>query len=266
MRMRDIARLPVVIATARSSGHTHCVHASISASMAASGTLLQPTPPTPPSSAVVQRLSHHHLNSVDAPTQARPLGDGDSSSDQREISQSTALVASGRRPGSQPATSNCLLPYIDAKSEAQPSPSAITNDFLPQDLLVSLKRQQGRALNPLSPPRGATRLPPRHVGSLSPQAKTAAGGGANILNRPPASVWNYPHRRTRLKHLTEAPPCVCGAGKDISFLYDSTSLEGGEGGERSKTSNSNALPNTLIPEEYHIVKHPGVLGLEFHDE
>lgn len=24
--------------------------------------------------------------------------------------------------------------------------------------------------------------------------------------------------------------------------------------------------DTLVPEEYHIVKHPGVLGLEFHDE
>jgi hypothetical protein len=61
---------------------------------------------------------------------------------------------------------------------------------------------------------------------------------------------------------------VCGAGRDISFLYDSASPE--QEGERvvkpGKATVTNALPNTLIPEEYHIVKHPGVLGLEFHDE
>ena len=27
-----------------------------------------------------------------------------------------------------------------------------------------------------------------------------------------------------------------------------------------------SVPQTLIPNEYHLVKHPGVLGLEFHDE
>ena len=26
------------------------------------------------------------------------------------------------------------------------------------------------------------------------------------------------------------------------------------------------IPNSLVPSEYHIVKNPGVLGLEFHDE
>ncbi len=26
------------------------------------------------------------------------------------------------------------------------------------------------------------------------------------------------------------------------------------------------LPNTLVPEEYRLVKHPGVLGLEYHNE
>lgn len=167
------------------------------------------------------------------------------------------------RPTSEvplPTTSNCLLPYIEPKSEAQPSPSAVTNDLLPQDLLLSLKRQQGRALNPLSPPRGANKFPPHH-GDTSPRTKQQSVG-TNILNRPPANVWNYPHRRMRLRHLTEAPPCVCGAGKDISFLYDSATLEG----EVEKAKMNNALPNTLIPEEYHIVKHPGVLGLEFHDE
>ena len=34
----------------------------------------------------------------------------------------------------------------------------------------------------------------------------------------------------------------------------------------SHTHTQSAIPDTLIPEEYHIVKHPGVKGLEIHDE
>ena len=226
----------------------------------ASGALTE-TPPAPPPTAVLEHLMIGQQAVKTTPNPLSQVEHGD---------QATALVVS-QRPTSQPTATNCLLPYIDPKSEAQPSPSAITNDLLPQDLLFSLKRQQGRALNPLSPPRGATKFPPRH-GYFSPQSQSHSlakpqpvGPGTNIVNRPPANVWNYPHRRNRLRHLTEAPPCVCGAGRDISFLYDSVSLE--QEGERvTRAGSNNALPNTLIPEEYHIVKHPGVLGLEFHDE
>ena len=231
--------------------------------MASSGTLVQ-QPPAPPTSANLQKLSNPQIAEKQART-VKPLQD--QSVDDSSPSQSTALVVSHQPSAQHTATTHCLLPYIDPKSEAQPSPSAITNDLLPQDLLLSLKRQQGRALNPLSPPRGATKFPLRHSLNLSPQTFSQIKpqpSGANILNRPPANVWNYPHRRTRLKHLTEAPPCVCGAGKDISFLYDTATVEGE--GEKSKATNYNTPPNTLLPDEYHIVKHPGVLGLEFHDE
>ena len=230
--------------------------------MASSGTLVQ-QPPAPPSSANLQKLSNF---SAEKQVQSlKPLQDD--STNHSITAQSTALVVSRQPNTQQSSTSNCLLPFIDPKSEAHPSPSAITNDLLPQDLLLSLKRQQGRALNPLSPPRGATKFPPRHNLNISPQTfsqNKPQASGTNVLNRPPANVWNYPHRRTRLKHLTEAPPCVCGAGKDISFLYDSVIVEGE--GEKSKPNSHITPPNTLVPDEYHIVKHPGVLGLEFHDE
>ena len=232
----------------------------------ASGTLSEP-PPAPPPTAILDHLTH--LTSEQQAAKqilSNPLSQLERGDQTHSPAQTGALMVS-QRPSSQPTATNCLLPYIDPKSEAQPSPSAVTNDLLPQDLLLSLKRQQGRALNPLSPPRGATKFPSRHVGNFSPQSKPPpVGPGTNIVNRPPANVWNYPHRRTRLRHLTEAPPCVCGAGRDISFLYDSASPENeGEKVVRAGKAN-NALPNTLIPEEYHIVKHPGVLGLEFHDE
>ena len=29
----------------------------------------------------------------------------------------------------------------------------------------------------------------------------------------PANVWNFPKGREKFKHLTEQPPCVCGAGR-----------------------------------------------------
>ena len=236
----------------------------------ASGTLSEPPPPAPPPTAVLDHLTHL-TSEQQAVKQAlsNPLGQAAHSDQTSSTAQQTTALIVSQRANTQPTATNCLLPYIDPKSEAQPSPSAVTNDLLPQDLLFSLKRQQGRALNPLSPPQGVTKFPPRHVGNFSsPQLskqQPPVGPGTNIVNRPPANVWNYPHRRTRLRHLTEAPPCVCGAGRDISFLYDSASLE--QDGERAvRTGKVNALPNTLIPEEYHIVKHPGVLGLEFHDE
>ena len=34
-----------------------------------------------------------------------------------------------------------------------------------------------------------------------------------VPTRPPASIWNHNHRRARLRHLTDHPPCICGAGK-----------------------------------------------------
>lgn len=33
------------------------------------------------------------------------------------------------------------------------------------------------------------------------------------------NVW-YHKRREKLKHLTDDTICICGAGRDISFLYD----------------------------------------------
>jgi len=71
--------------------------------------------------------------------------------------------------------------------------------------------------------------------------------------------------------------------RDISFLYDIQVDEDDDDDVPKEDSVSNfyvdianlynvlyfmqqILPATLIPKEYHIVKHPGVMGLEFHDE
>ena len=38
--------------------------------------------------------------------------------------------------------------------------------------------------------------------------------------RKPDNAWNYEKQREKFKFLTEQPICSCGAGKDISFIYD----------------------------------------------
>lgn len=108
---------------------------------------------------------------------------------------------------------NCLLPIIQSSgtlsnSERKP----ITNDFLPSDLLLALKRQDS-AGDQLYTPRKGTRL------SFSPRESQANAKLRSV--KAPARLWGYASRRGRLKHLTNAPPCICGAGRDISFLYDS---------------------------------------------
>ena len=98
----------------------------------------------------------------------------------------------------------CLLPQINPSHtgitpKTGDNPSLTMNDFLPLELLLSLKHQKQEA----SPSGGWTKFHP--------------GGGAV---RPPAGMWSHANRRDRLKHLVDAPPCICGSGRDISFLYD----------------------------------------------
>lgn len=108
---------------------------------------------------------------------------------------------------------NCLLPIIESsgtlsKSETKP----IANNFLPSDLLLTLKRQDMTGGQLYTPSKG-TRL------SLSPREPQMSTKLRGV--KAPARLWGYASRRGKLKHLTNAPPCICGAGNDISFLYDS---------------------------------------------
>ncbi|KAJ7337274.1 Axonemal dynein light chain domain-containing protein 1 [Desmophyllum pertusum] len=159
------------------------------------------------------------------------------------------------------------------------------NDFIPDDILNSLTH------NPLPPSREQLGPPSKHK-KLKPLEITPPA------RRRPANVWNFPKGREKFKHLTEQPPCVCGAGRDISFLYDATIPENTaldsagkqSASDKSKTSPGDRqlelfmektmrglesqdtmearsqIPNSLIPSEYHIVKNPGVMGLEFQED
>lgn len=131
-----------------------------------------------------------------------------------------------------PSSRKCLLPFIDPsvsggsisikRSEAQPTSN--TNNFLPSELLLALKRQDNT--RPSTPPRG------RGTKFSSPSSSPRESSVGFRTPGPPAPMWHFPGRRERLRHLTDAPPCVCGAGRDISFLYDSPLKDAKEKGPK----------------------------------
>ena len=100
-----------------------------------------------------------------------------------------------------------ISPLSDQTQGNRSGAHAEGNDFLPMELLVALKRKPQESF-----PTG------RNQASMSPR------GDVSKVKRPD-SVWQYSSRRSRLKHIVDAPPCVCGSGKDISFLYDKSSPE-----------------------------------------
>ena len=68
------------------------------------------------------------------------------------------------------------------------------------------------------------------------------------------SVWHFSNKRKQLSHLIKEPPCSCGAGPNtFSFIYEDTNDTNSSPGEAT---------DSLIPNEYKLYKHPGVLGLE----
>ncbi|XP_063688030.1 axonemal dynein light chain domain-containing protein 1-like isoform X4 [Bolinopsis microptera] len=102
----------------------------------------------------------------------------------------------------------------------------------------------------------------------------------------PDNAWNYPKQRSTLRHLTKNTPCFCGAGRDISFLYDAkvidnrakplTSLSKSREGKHDKMGEVGMktpgiedeydwAAESLIPEEYHVVRVSGVHGLNIED-
>ena len=133
-----------------------------------------------------------------------------------QLITSTKWCLGGITKTQHPANSHQLSTalYWPQAQHSRPLPLSPTTFSL--KICSSLWRDNREGTKSTLPP------PPHHVGNFSPQSKPPpVGPGTNIMNRAPANVWNYPCRRTRLRHLTEAPPCVCGAGRDISFLYDS---------------------------------------------
>ena len=176
----------------------------------------------------------------------------------------SATVAQNTDNRALVATEDKQLPVLKSSNnvidKSQPLPTSLMSDFIPEDVLFALTQ------------------PPPVKDQLGPPSRTRNLNTSTAYPRPPPNgVWNH-KRRERFKHLTENPPCICGAGQDISFLYDvpndALALERPDKIDKSavrkemidKQKRPLQLPDTLIPEEYHIVKNKGVMGIEFHED
>jgi hypothetical protein len=130
--------------------------------------------------------------------------------------------------------------------------STASDDYqkIPLSLVASLKQKPVEPFTansgPLSDRKGNVKLPPLAVMTTSQPVNNST------------CIWNHPKQRQKIKYLLNNTQCVCGAGRDISFLNDAN--------DTLDSSMNNLIPETIIPEEYHIIKHPGVLGLDLHDE
>ena len=112
-------------------------------------------------------------------------------------------------------------------------------ECVPQELLLALKRQTVPTATRRSP-KGTLQpvatvttyaLPLQHththtvwlshslwwrVAHTSPLPLLPACGQARPTSlHPPANAWNHSKQRTKFKHLTDAAPCVCGAGRSV---------------------------------------------------
>ncbi|XP_049444840.1 axonemal dynein light chain domain-containing protein 1 isoform X1 [Epinephelus fuscoguttatus] len=91
--------------------------------------------------------------------------------------------------------------------------------------------------------------------------------------RRPDAVWHHPLGRKKYKFFLEQPTSLTGAGRDISFLCDAMVTQKKttplppltDRSGMGDTQNLN-ISESLIPEEYHIVKNKGLQDLEFFED
>ncbi|XP_029139030.1 axonemal dynein light chain domain-containing protein 1 [Protobothrops mucrosquamatus] len=151
-------------------------------------------------------------------------------------------------------------PSVEVHSKLHSKP--LQHDFIPEEIFVALTS----AANPVQ-------YPP----FLRPPKKTKSFDFQGCI-RTADGVWQHPIRRNKFRYLIQHPICLTGAGRDVSFLYDIISQKGARGPSsgavphKSLKQDANAakpranVADTLVPEEFHIVKNRGVLGLEYYDD
>ncbi|NXA42119.1 AXDN1 protein, partial [Eudromia elegans] len=113
-------------------------------------------------------------------------------------------------------------------------------------------------------------------------AKTTMGFKGCL--QTPDGLWHYPNRRGKFRHLTDHPISLTGAGRDVSYLCDvvvgqedakpeapRSSLPESRWEQRRRSEavlgpTQASLQESLVPEEFHIVKNRGVLPLKYFDD
>nr|XP_056700677.1 axonemal dynein light chain domain-containing protein 1 [Euleptes europaea] len=163
---------------------------------------------------------------------------------------------------------NKELPELRKKPNTTDSwkhpPASLRNDFIPEEIFVALTS----AANPVPCPS-----------YLRPPAKAKYMKDFQGCIRTADGVWQHPIRRNRFRYLIQHPICLTGAGRDVSFLYDviaekerkdssPTPVPDKTVAKRSSKQEADQrnIADSLVPEDFHIVKNRGVIGLEYYDD
>ncbi|XP_060089034.1 axonemal dynein light chain domain-containing protein 1 [Heteronotia binoei] len=169
-----------------------------------------------------------------------------------------------------PIRENKELPELRRKPNAMDSwkHPPLRNDFIPEEIFVALTS----AANPVPCPS-----------YLRPPTKAKYTKDFQGCIRTADGVWQHPVRRNRFRYLIQHPICLTGAGRDVSFLYDviaekerrtppptpvpDKSVSQRSGKEEADVAKpATDIAESLVPEEFHIVKNRGVIGLEYYDD
>ncbi|XP_066503388.1 axonemal dynein light chain domain-containing protein 1 isoform X2 [Hoplias malabaricus] len=131
------------------------------------------------------------------------------------------------------------------------------DDFIPDELLTNLTSTVS-AQGQLGPPR------------LSKTLKNSK------VTRAPDAVWHHAVGRKKYQYFLDQPTSVTGAGRDISFLCDALATQkqrmllppmtDRRSSQTRDIQKDTSSIETLIPAEYHIVKHKGLKGLQCYDD
>ncbi|XP_051549313.1 axonemal dynein light chain domain-containing protein 1 [Myxocyprinus asiaticus] len=133
------------------------------------------------------------------------------------------------------------------------------NDLIPDELLATL---------------ASTRCPQDRLGPPK-LTKTPKDFKVCLLHRPDP-LWHHSSIRKKYQYFLNQPTSLTGAGRDISFLCDALVSqrdrmplppvsERGSVQLQGDHKDMSSL-DTLIPEEYHIIKNKGLKGLQCYDD
>ncbi|KAK5869686.1 hypothetical protein PBY51_024386 [Eleginops maclovinus] len=162
-------------------------------------------------------------------------------------------MSASMRANSAPGSSRPVQP-LDSRAESRKTqPPPVNNHIIPDELLVSL----------------TSTVCSRSTLGHTAHKRHCKGCGI----RRPDAVWHHPLGRKKYKFFLEQPTSLTGAGRDISFLCDAMVA-------RRKTTplpplteksgigdtQNYSVSESLIPEEYHIVKNKGLRSLEFFED
>ncbi|KAG7513581.1 hypothetical protein JOB18_011935 [Solea senegalensis] len=146
------------------------------------------------------------------------------------------------------AESNLKVPVESSNTQLPP----FNNHIIPDELLVSL----------------TSTVCNRNTLGHTAHHRQCKGCGI----RRPDAVWHHPLGRKKYRYFLEQPTTLSGAGRDISFLCDAMVTQKKTTALPPLTDRNScdtqklSVSESLIPEEYHIVKNKGLRNLEFYED